>query len=163
MLKYELTKSIEGRKVNRRTGNLMQGYPVTIPYGSLLVNVEYAEDIVRFDYLDNRFECPSVVVKGFLHEVVKPTVEMPDAAEPPAVAETMSASAGETPATAARPVDAPVPEPASGPALVFEVIPIRGLRVGMGRAKVPGGWLVATTSGGVTFLPDAEHTWQFPG
>lgn len=31
------------------------------------------------------------------------------------------------------------------------------------RAKVPGGWLVATRSydsGGVTFLPDPEHEWD---
>jgi len=28
------------------------------------------------------------------------------------------------------------------------------------RAKVFGGWLVAVSSGGVTFLPDPDHQWD---
>ena len=28
------------------------------------------------------------------------------------------------------------------------------------RCKVPGGWMVSVTNGGLTFLPDAEHSWD---
>ena len=31
---------------------------------------------------------------------------------------------------------------------------------GLLRAKVPGGWLIATEQGGVTFYPDAAHSWD---
>lgn len=31
---------------------------------------------------------------------------------------------------------------------------------GLSRAKVPGGWLLSTEQGGITFYPDARHEWN---
>jgi len=55
--------------------------------------------------------------------------------------------------------------------IVWEELPHRNVNEGffvgstpsVYRAKVPGGWLVATKdsdSGGVTFLPDPNHEWD---
>jgi hypothetical protein len=49
------------------------------------------------------------------------------------------------------------------PKLKFEKLDIDALSARVNRAKVPGGWLVISTSssgGGVTFLPDPEHKWD---
>ena len=42
----------------------------------------------------------------------------------------------------------------------WEVVPCRGADFSLRRAKVPGGWLVTTDAGGLTFVPDADHTWN---
>jgi hypothetical protein len=42
----------------------------------------------------------------------------------------------------------------------WEVVPGHGADVSLFRAKVPGGWLVSTDAGGLTFVPDPDHTWN---
>jgi len=42
----------------------------------------------------------------------------------------------------------------------WEVIPCHGADFSLRRAKVPGGWLVATDDGGLTFIPDVDHKWN---
>jgi hypothetical protein len=51
------------------------------------------------------------------------------------------------------------------PKLVFERLDVSTLTANttMNRAKIPGGWLLVSTSvagGGVTFYPDPEHKWD---
>jgi len=65
---------------------------------------------------------------------------------------TSSSEAGWAPAQAAAPAVAAEP-----PALQFEAL---SSAVRMSRAKVPGGWLLATPQGSITFLPDAGHQWD---
>lgn len=44
--------------------------------------------------------------------------------------------------------------------LVFESLPTTGLSRCL-RAKVPGGWLVATFErSAITFVPDPQHVWD---
>ena len=47
--------------------------------------------------------------------------------------------------------------------LKFEKLDVSTLSVTMNRAKIPGGWLLVSTSnagGGVTFYPDSGHKWD---
>ena len=51
------------------------------------------------------------------------------------------------------------------PKLKFEKLDVSTLSAGtmMNRAKIPGGWLLVSTSntgGGVSFYPDPEHKWD---
>jgi hypothetical protein len=51
------------------------------------------------------------------------------------------------------------------PKLKFEKLDVSTLSAStiMNRAKIPGGWLLVSTSnagGGVTFYPDPEHKWD---
>ena len=49
------------------------------------------------------------------------------------------------------------------PKLKFEKLDASTLSASMNRAKIPGGWLIVSTSnagGGVTFYPDPEHKWD---
>jgi hypothetical protein len=50
------------------------------------------------------------------------------------------------------------------PKLKFEKLDVgASLSVQVNRAKIPGGWLLVSTSnagGGVTFYPDPEHKWD---
>lgn len=53
-----------------------------------------------------------------------------------------------------------------GPELVFEALNVSDdwKEMEVRRAKAPGGWLVLATwgagRGGLTFLPDPEHSWN---
>jgi hypothetical protein len=145
MSRFELTKSIEAQKLNKRTGGVMMGHGVTIPYGSILRNVEYDEDVVKFDYLDNRFQCRLDTMKGYLNAMARPGEIAPEIQDPVVAA---------PPATATDPPTAPQPT------LVFETMAARGLGTTIMRAKVPGGWLVASKQGALTFMPDSDHTWE---
>jgi hypothetical protein len=49
------------------------------------------------------------------------------------------------------------------PKLKFEKLDVGALSVQVNRAKIPGGWLLVSTSnagGGVTFYPDSGHKWD---
>ncbi len=59
-------------------------------------------------------------------------------------------------------------KPANGgakPALMFELVPTRiacnSATFSIYRARVPGGWLVASRpNDSITFVPDPEHLWD---
>jgi hypothetical protein len=55
MAKFELTKSIEARKLNPRNRQPV-GHPVTIPYGAVLDKVERDRDLVTFNYLGEPYQ-----------------------------------------------------------------------------------------------------------
>ncbi len=62
MVKFELTKTIEATKLNKRTMRPLGGHPVTIPYGSKLDDVTVDRDNRRFFYLGEPYECPETVI-----------------------------------------------------------------------------------------------------
>jgi hypothetical protein len=133
-----LTKLIEATKLHPRTGLSLGQPPVSVPYGALVEPVSSERDRERFKYLGELFECKRELF--------------------------LSATGG----VGSTPEEASEPSPVSAPGKVAEPEP-SGPRLHWGRlnssdmtvrrAAVPGGWLVAASSG-VTFLPDPKHSWD---
>ncbi len=146
MSNAELNKSIEARKLNARSGLPLKERPVTIPYSAIIEQIELDRDLARFYYLGQRYICK-------YQELLEASgdLEEPESAEIPAE-ESVPAPSG-TPVAKT----AVAEEPPAVPALSWELLhspqlPIR-------RAKVPGGWLVATGTG-LCFYPDPGHKWS---
>ncbi len=133
MAKFVLAKTIEARKLNRRTRLATGEPPVTIPYGGIIENPEQERDTAYFTYLGELHLCP--------HEVLQAALEKAPAQNrgQPGVS------------TGGHPRQSPIP--------VFRWETISSTHGEVRRAKVPGGWLVAV-GGGVAFLPDPEHGWD---
>jgi hypothetical protein len=132
MAKFELKKSLEVTKLNKRTGIPVSGPPATIPFGALVEDVELDYDYGKFTYLGEPYRCASDVLKAALDR-------------DPAAAQ---------PAAAPKPAEASAPE-AGG--LRWEQLRSTSPTA---RAKVPGGWLVAANGSGLAFYPDPEHGWD---
>lgn len=64
MAKAELTKSIEARKLNKRTMRVISTDPITIPFGGLLDQIELSDYVMRFFYLGEPFEADLIRVKS---------------------------------------------------------------------------------------------------
>lgn len=146
MAKFELTKSVEARKLNKRTNQSTNDPPVTIPYGAILDSVEHAPEYVRFSYLAELFQVKPEAVRGALHPL--------GGAEHPPEAISDFPSSPDSPAVTASVIAPPKGVPV---ALLFERL---SSNLQIFRTKVPGGWLVASSGGGVTFVPDVDHTWD---
>lgn len=131
MAKFELKKSLEVTKLNKRTGIPVSGPPATIPFGALVEDVELDYDYGKFTYLGEPYRCASDVLKAALDR-----------------------GPAQAPAAALQPAEAPVAEPGG---LRWEQL--RSNVQPAARAKVPGGWLV-TAGAGLTFYPDPEHQWD---
>lgn len=56
-MKAELTKTIEARKLNKRTMRPLNTQWSTIPYGALLDRITRDGDVAQFDYLGEPYEC----------------------------------------------------------------------------------------------------------
>jgi hypothetical protein len=145
MARYELTKTIEARKLNQRSGLPLNEPPVSVPYSAILDNVEESWDLVKFRHLGVRYQCATTLFKeaarlyGAEEREGEPVMDSgPVQAEP--------AGDPSAPRAAARDVLVKWEELSSSHQSVL-------------RAKVPGGWLVAVRGSGVTFLPDEAHTW----
>jgi hypothetical protein len=132
MAKYELKKSLEVTKLNKRTGIPVSGPPATIPFGALVEDVELDYDYGKFTYLGEPYRCASDVLKAALHS--GPVAAVAAAATPRVLA---SAS-----------------EPGG---LRWEELRSNAPTT---RAKVPGGWLVTVAGCGVAFYPDPKHRWD---
>ena len=113
----------------------------TIPYGAIIDNVRLDRDEVTFSYLSEPYRC---------------TRETYDSAVVGAKAAKSAAAPAAVAAPAAK--QAPTPEPEVEAALQFESLAANVK--GLSRAKVPGGWLIATAQGSVTFYPDPQHSWN---
>jgi hypothetical protein len=66
MVKAELIKTVEARKLNKRTMRPMSPDPVTIPFGGILDKIEQDDYQMRFYYLGEPYEADLMSVKGAL-------------------------------------------------------------------------------------------------
>ena len=141
MIKLELNKSIEARRLNKRTGAPTTDPEVSIPYGAIVENVERDRDFERFTHLGDLYHCPhKLLVSATDPKAWK--AQLAAAAEPAAPD---ASSAGQAAPAAPR----------------LEWTPVDSSHVALLRAKVPGGWLIADRSGAVlTFYPDPGHEWD---
>ena len=141
LIKLELNKSIEARKLNKRTGAPTTDPEAVIPYGAFVENVEADRDFERFTYLGELYQCP--------HKLLASATDPRDW-------KAQLAAAAEPAESAAPSVGQPAP---ARPRLQWE--PLNSSHVPLLRAKVSGGWLIAASSGaGLMFYPDPGHEWD---
>jgi hypothetical protein len=133
MPKYQLTKTIEARKLNKRTRVPTSEPSATIPFGGIIDDLTEERDLIKFSYLGEPYQCLAEV----LNVAIAPVQSLASAA-PSAQAE-------------------PDMERPTAVSLLWEEL--RSSHGVVLRAKVPGGWLVRIGSG-ITFYPDAEHRWS---
>jgi hypothetical protein len=132
MGKLEVTKTIEARKLNKRTRLAMSEPPVTIPYGAILEDVVENRESLEFMYLGELYSANGGILRAASHPL-----DGPVAVSAPAAAA--------APARSADPLK-----------FVWEAV-----APGVSRAKLPGGWLIAVGEGrSVTFYPDPQHAWD---
>ena len=135
MAKAELIKSMEARKLNKRTRLTLAEPPVTLNYGAILDQIVENGEMVEFIYLGEPYSCKSDVMSA------------------------SSVRLGEGPAAearAARPNAAVEP-----PSFVWQSL--RSGSIPTQRAKLPGGWLIAVGDSGsrsIAFYPDPDHAWD---
>jgi hypothetical protein len=151
MPRYELKKSIEVTKLNRRTGIPTGDPAATIPFGSIIENPELDYEHGKFTFLGQLYRCGSEVLKAAMESHPVGAAPAPPAA-PPAPAAAPAATAA-SPAAAAEPA-----------ASSTEVSGLQWEKLGSSphlvwRTKVPGGWLV-TVDQSVAFYPDTDHQWD---
>jgi hypothetical protein len=141
LINLELNKSIEARKLNKRTGAPTTDPEVSIPYGAIIENVHSDRDFERFTYLTELYQCSHTLLAS---------------ATDPKVWKAQLAAASES-----TPSAAPNPDPPAPAAPGLQWVPLDTSKVALLRAKVPGGWLIAAASGaGLTFYPDPDHMWD---
>lgn len=131
MGKYELSKSVEGVKVNKRSG-IPTTERVNISFGAIIENPVEERDSLRFSYLGDMIDVKLAEIKGYFKPIdgAVPTGVAPSAAKPSVPPDTRL--------------------------IHWEAIPSN---LTTHRAKVPGGWLVAAGDG-LAFLPDPAHEWD---
>ena len=141
LIKLELNKSIEARKLNKRTGSPTTDPEVSIPYGAIVENVESDRNFERFTYQGELYRCTHTL----LASATDPRAWKAQLA-PEAESAAPTVPSGEPPTPAA-------------PRLQWE--PLNSSHVPLLRAKVPGGWLIAASSGeSLTFYPDPGYEWD---
>ena len=64
MAKAELIKSIEARKLNKRTMRSISSDPITIPFGGILDNISFDDYVMRFAYLGEPYEADLIRVQS---------------------------------------------------------------------------------------------------
>ena len=67
--KAELIKTLEARKLNKRTMRAMPGDPVTIRFGSILQQVKEDDRRLLFEYLSEPYEADLARAKGALRMI----------------------------------------------------------------------------------------------
>lgn len=140
MSKYELTKTVEARKLHKRTGVPTPEPPVTIPFGAIIEDLVEDRDVGKFNYLGEPYQC--------LYEILSTAVAPIQTAE-------------KAPPSEAVPQAEPRETVGAGGTLQWEQL--RSTYRAVMRAKVPGGWLVLVNGqngGALTFYPDEKHRWD---
>jgi len=132
MAKFELSKSVEGVKVNKRSG-IPTTERVTVSFGAIIEDPYEERDSLRFSCLGELIDVKMSEIKGYYKPIEGTTVSAP------------------APAAAAKPS-----APADTRKIIWESIPSSLPTL---RARVPGGWLVAAGNG-LAFLPDPAHAWD---
>ena len=69
MPKFELTKTIEAIKLNKRTLAPLGPELFTIPYGGILENMTEGRDRRKFFFLGEPYECPESVIASAIREI----------------------------------------------------------------------------------------------
>jgi hypothetical protein len=155
MPNFELIKTVEATKLNKRTGIPTTGPPVTISFGAVIEDLEEDRSYIKFVYLGERYRASADILRPSLREHRPLDEQAPVPGEPGASAEsTTSAGASAD------------PNPALGienqkPQLQWEKLGTNALLTL--RSKVPGGWLVAIGEGtgrALAFYPDERHKWD---
>lgn len=146
MATQELNKSIEAKKLNKRSKLPLPEPPVTIPYGALVSNLEQDGGMMRFVYLGELYHCPEDRLMSALGGKAASAAKAEAAATPRATVA----------AAEAQPATAVVEAPFRWEELATSLGPIW-------RGKVPGGWMLtgsAAAGRSLTFYPDAKHEWD---
>lgn len=133
MPKFELKKTIEATKLNKRTGIPLVDPPVTISFGAIIEDIEEDRDYGKFLHLGQPYRCALDILMAALEK--RPLGEAPAAAP-------------------ARALDVALN---SGPRMVWQQVTSPHHTVA--RAKVPGGWMVLVDAAAL-FYPDPEHQWD---
>ena len=134
MAKFELTKSVEGVKVNKRSG-IPTNEKVTVSFGAIIEDPREDRDNLRFSHLGEIVDVKFSEIKGY-YKLIEGSASAPAAAVSTATAK--------------------VAIPTDTRFIKWESVPSN---LATQRAKVPGGWLVAAGNG-VAFVPDASHAWD---
>jgi hypothetical protein len=132
MSKFEVSKTVEAVKLNKRTGAPLGQPPISLPFGAIIDQVEESGDFYTFSYLSEPYRMRKDNVKGALH-----------------------ALSGTAPTTTVG-ADPDKPEALPKPSLVFEKL---NSTVPLSRSRIPGGWLVISNNG-IAFVPDPDHSWD---
>lgn len=130
---FELNKSIEVRKLNKRSKLPLSEPPVMIPYGGLVEDIEQDGDLARFVYLGELYQCKQNLLSTALGNLDPQT---------------------EDPGTRTNAKSQEV-------RIRWEELGAETHRTW--RAKLPGGWLIvvgSSDSKGAAFYPDPGHTWD---
>ena len=145
MAKISLSKRIDAIKLHPRTLAPLAGPEVNIPFGALVESIGGDHDREKFLFLGEPY---SVRREVFL-DAIGPdaAAKAPVAARPPRRQRLQQPVEPEPPATPG----------AQEARLKFERLDAGGYA--LARAKVPGGWLVASGTS-VTFYPDPGHAWD---
>ncbi len=69
MAKYELTKSIDAKKLNKRTMNPLGPERFPIPFGAILTDLKEERGLVIFHYLGEPFEAIKQEVGSAIKEI----------------------------------------------------------------------------------------------
>jgi len=69
MSKFEITKTVEAVKLNKRTMRVQDERYHTIPYGSIVNDVVRNQDKVRFTYLGEPYEALAIHIWSALREI----------------------------------------------------------------------------------------------
>lgn len=132
MAKFELTKTVEGVKVNKRSG-IPTTERVNLSFGAIVEDPREDRDNLRFTHLGAIFDVKLSEIQGY-YKPIEGAVDAPVPAAPAAKA----------------------PAPAPAHKLRWESL---SSNLTAHRAKVPGGWLVSAANG-LAFLPDPAHEWD---
>lgn len=136
MAKFEVTKTVEARKLHPKSGIPLSEPAEVLPFGAILENLREERDLLKFTYLGKPYQCEQKLLKPAIRSL-----------------------GGKAPA--AMPAEGePVPQGAPEAQIRWETL--RTSNGSLLRAKVPGGWLLTGTSAGgpLTFYPDAKHEWD---
>jgi hypothetical protein len=146
MAKYELAKSVEAARLNKRTGHPLAEPTVTIPYGAIISDLEESGDFYKYAYMVDRYQTKRDTMAGGFHLLAGSS----SAASSAVVDEQLPLA--ET---------APASDEVAGPLLRWERLRVAG-GPAVTRARVPGGWLVSggSSGGSLAFVPDLGHGWD---
>jgi hypothetical protein len=143
MATYELQKSVDCVKLNKRSG-IPTGEKKSLAFGAILVYLGEDRDNFRFLYLGELYEGPQSEMKGYLRHL--------EGDETVNVGKLRVAESGG---------GGKKTHPQSGGKVQYKVIWDKlSSEVALRRAKIPGGWLIAGAGDGITFLPDPAHEWN---